>query len=422
MRKNNRILVVGTTSDYIDWLQRAAPGRVLFLTDPSARQQAREPAPEAKDELLFELTRVDRIGPALMKHLARWNIFLDAVTCFDCESLELAALLAEDLSLPFSSVESIRICRDKYAMSGRWQKQGLGIPRFTLARTAGEATQFQRELGKPCVLKPVSGSGSELVFYSDSEGDCRRFARLLLDGIHHRKENRLYSSAVEGFLMEEFVPGTEYSCDFLLQGHEVKILRFSRKIKAEDTPFGTTVGYALSTCEQEGIDGRRLETLLGEAAQALGLTRAFCMVDFLGCDGRISLLELSPRPGGDCLPYLLRFAVGLDVLKLALDFAQNLAVEVPFLPADTHHVGLRLHAQQPGRIVGISAWRLREDPRVKDIRLIRQIGHRVVLPPKDYDSWYLGHVLFVPNDQDDIEGQCQALRRLLSVEIEAEEP
>lgn len=41
------VLVVGTTTDYVDWLRQAAPGNALYLTDPQLRRAAREAPPPA---------------------------------------------------------------------------------------------------------------------------------------------------------------------------------------------------------------------------------------------------------------------------------------------------------------------------------------------------------------------------------------
>jgi len=419
MKDNKKILVVGTTSDYIDWLRRETPGRILFLTDPSVRRVAKEQAPTADEEILCDLTRLDSIRSTLQNHLDRWNMVLSGIACFDCESLELAAFLAEDLALRFPSVQSIRTCRDKYAMSTSWHNSGVKTPRFALAGTEDDAADFMSKTGKTCVLKPLSGSGSELVFLCETTSDCRSMARLLLDGVGKRRENRLYRAATDCFLVEEYVDGLEYSCDFLVTKQGVEILRFSRKIKASDAPFGTMMGYVLTTCTREGLSKSRLEVLLGKAAGALGLTDALCMADFLVCDDEIIFLELSPRPGGDCIPSLLHLATGFDILRFAVDFSENVSSEWPSFPADTSYVGLRLHAKKPGRIRAIRAEDLCQDQRVKDIRLIRQAGHTVTLPPLDYDSWYLGHVLFKADAQTDVQGQCDSLRRLLSVEMEA---
>jgi biotin carboxylase len=422
MTKLAKILVVGTTSDYINWLQRVGEGRVLFLTDPMIRQKAKEPAPAPKEEILCDLTDVGMIRTALKDHLYQWHISLAGITCFDCESLGLAAFLAEDLDLPFPTVESVRICRDKYTMSSRWQKRSVRTPRFKLARSPYDAADFRGKLGRPCVLKPVSGSGSELVFFCDTESGCQRMAQMLLRGIQDRRENRLYSTATDCFLIEEFVDGIEYSCDFILQNKEVKLLRFTRKVRTKDAPFGTAMGYILTTCEAEGFERKQLEILLGMAAQAVGLTRAICMTDFLLRKDEVVFLELTPRPGGDCIPYLLHHAAGLDILKVALDFAEKRPLDLPELPQETPCVGLRLHAERSGIIKRISTELLENDPRVKKIHLIRESGHLVILPPEDYESWYLGHVIFVPTTGKDIEEQCREVRQLLSLEIDASQP
>ena len=71
MKNTAKILVVGTTSDYITWLQRVGEGRVLFLTDPLVRQQAKEPAPTPKEEILCNLNNVAQSG------LPCWTISID---------------------------------------------------------------------------------------------------------------------------------------------------------------------------------------------------------------------------------------------------------------------------------------------------------------------------------------------------------
>jgi biotin carboxylase len=418
VKNNPKILVVGTTSDYIDWLLRVGEEGVLFLTDPQVRRQATEPAPAAKEEILCDLTDVGTIREVLRDHLTRWNIALTGIACFDCESLGLAAFLAEELDLPFPSVESIRICRDKYTTSSRWLKRSVRTPRFTLARSPYDAADFREKTGRPCVLKPVSGSGSELVFRCDTVNGCQRTAQALLRGIQERKEHRLYRAATDCFLVEEYVEGVEYSCDFILQNKTVEILRVCRKVKAKEAPFGTTRAYVL--CEAEGLGD--FAGLLLKAAQALGLTRAICMVDFLLSNGEVVFLELTPRPGGDCLPHLLLQAANFDMLKLALDFAAKRELTLPALPLACGWAGLRLHADRSGTIREISAEQIKQDPRVRSVHLIRKAGDQVTMPPVDYDSWYLGYVLFVPDPQADVEAQCGDLLRLLVLDIEAEAP
>ena len=110
----------------------------------------------------------------------------------------------------------------------------------------------------------------------------------------------------------------------------------------------------------------------------------------------------------------------MDILKVALDFAEHRPLDIPELSLQRCCVGLRLHADRAGSIRQISTARLEKDGRVKTIHLIRKGGHQVTLPPEDYDSWYLGHLIFVPEAGRDVEEQCLELRQLLTLEIEGD--
>ena len=125
------------------------------------------------------------------------------------------------------------------------------------------------------------------------------------------------------------------------------------------------------------------------------------MVDFIVREGKPYLLELTPRPGGDCLPWLIRQSSGLDMLGLTLDIAQGLEITLPAAESWESLVGLRLIAADAGVIKRIDGEPLRRDPRVREVHLKRRNGHRVVLPPKDYDSRILGHVIFKPSGTDE---------------------
>jgi biotin carboxylase len=174
-------------------------------------------------------------------------------------------------------------------------------------------------------------------------------------------------------------------------------------------PFGTTLGYIVPGDLPVGTSYAGIERILGQAARSLRLTRAICMVDFIiGPDGPV-LLELAPRPGGDCLPPLIRHAAGLDMLGLALDVAQGWPIELPTRHAWKRHVGMRIYARKKGVLADVDVRRVACDPRVVEVYLSRRPGHVVVLPPFDYDSWSLGYVIFQPSPDCNIEIQCDEL-------------
>ncbi len=416
----SKVLVVGTTSDYVDLLRRSHPGRVLYLSDLSERSTAIEPSPPHGEEILCDLDDdVSLITARLRDHLRRWNCSLDGLVCFDCESMELAASLAAAMSLPYPSVESIALCRDKFASKSLWQRKGVSCPRHRLVRSADAVFDFLKEIDRPCVIKPLGGSGSELVFVCSSSRDCDKAAQLILSGLAQRKGSRLYNRGSSLFIAEEFIDGPEFSCDFAISKGRTEIVRLTKKIKYSPKPFGTINGYMTLDWSESGLNRNRLTDMLQAAAAALGIVNAVCMVDFVVDQGRIVLLEISPRPGGDCIPHLLRSSTGFDTLSYTLDFAQNRTAPPAGRPVSTGSMAaLRLFAETNGDIVGIDGGRIQRDSRTRDVHLVRSPGHRIVLPPSDYDSWYLGYVLFQPSPGVRVEEQCAELRKLLDVEIQ----
>lgn len=413
MRNGVRILVVGTTTDYVDWIRKTAPGRAVFLTDSCVRENARESIPSAAEEVLCDLANYDEARHVLREHLESQRIVLEGLVCFDCESMELSAILAEEYDLPYPLVETIKICRDKYLQKQVWVDNGVPCPRSRLISTPDDAANFWRDIGRACVLKPLTGSGSELVYLCKNETECRKAFTRIIDGLEERKDNRLYQlSPMDAPLViaEVFVSGTEHSCDFAVENKNVEIIRVARKILAPNSPFGTIQAYDLSPGAIDPIIRQPdFPKLLYRAASALDITEAICMVDFLVQDNQIIFLELTPRPGGDCLPAVLRESAEIDILTTALDFSVGNPIAYKNLADFEPCIGVRIHADREGTFLRLKADELQDDIRIRKILVSQPYGHVVQMPPKDYDSWLLGYIIFQPDLTTSSEEQCKEI-------------
>ncbi len=426
---DKRLLVVGTTGDYIDHISSLYPGRALFVTDPAERAAAVEKAPAPTDELLCDLQNPRRVHDGLSAHLSRWRLGVCGVVCYDCESLGLAAYLAKQLALPFPDPAAVAVSRNKFLSKQIWQKAAVPCPRTGVVRNLPDALKFMEQIKKPVIIKPLTGSGSELLFKCDTRRDCSLAIDLIGRKLAVHPNIRMYRPEKCGtvkmdpqreFVIEAFIEGREYSCDFMLDGDQVEIIRLAQKILARDQAAGTTRAYVLPSRLPEPLQMKPFRLQLRNAARALGLNRALCMVDFIVDQDVAYLLEMTPRPGGDCLPQTIFRSCGLDMLGLALDFAEGKPIALPAASHWVQLVGLRLMAQKGGIIRKIGDGALRQDPRVKELRLKRRPGQRVALPPDDYESRLLGHVIFKPATPQSIETECAELESKLSVEIETE--
>jgi hypothetical protein len=423
---NRRALVVGTTCDYVDTICRRFPQRAIFVTDASLRAEAAEPPPPDGAELLCDLTHPESVLPALRRHLDRFAFQPAGIACFDCESMSLAASIAPSLGLSYPSADAIVACRCKFLSKQLWRKAQLPCPRVELVESPSHAVQFMRSIGGAVVLKPLTGSGSEFVFLCGDEEECADAFETLRSRLADHRDLRMYAPyRFDGktvdprrvFVAEEFVRGDEYSCDFVLDAGRASILRIARKVHDPTQPFGTTLAYAVPADLPLRLDGDGFAEQLRRASQSLGLNRAICMLDFVIRDGQACMIELAPRPGGDCIPPLLLASCGMDMLKCAIDFAEGLPVAAPAPSSWKRLAGVRLFASGGGEIARIDASALRKDPRVADCCLTRSPGHRVVLPPEDYASRLLGYAIFQPARSEDLQGQCLDIASHLRVEM-----
>ncbi len=416
MATESRVLVVGTTPDYIDWIRNSSPESALFLTEERLRRTSSDPAPEPGEEVLCSLEDTNTARWLVREHLRRWRMKLSGIVCYDCESLPAAADLASEFELPFPPAEAINNCRSKYDSKVLWKKYGVSCPDYRMISSAEEAWAFIEENNGPGVLKPVYGSGSELTFHCRSREDCRRAVDHFYDRHQHTAPvNGLNGPEKPLMLAESWISGKEYSCDFLIEDGRAEVLRFTAKISAPSAPFGTTLGYAIVPPPPDTVAFCLRDELL-KAAGALGIKRAICMTDFMIGDSGICFLEMTPRLGGDCLPHLVRSVYGVDMLALAMDFARGRGIsQTP--PGSSRGIGLRIFAEKGGVLRNVATSSLENDPRILDLKVTRKAGHKITLPPHDYDSWLLGYVIFIPDEDGDRERQCFAIRESIQTEI-----
>ncbi len=420
-----RVLVVGTTADYIAAIEQRYPGRALFLTDPAVRFAAAEPVPPAQTEILCGLDDATAVMVRLAEHLRRYDIELSGVMAYDCERMLLASHIAAQYGLPYPSADVIGQVRSKRRTKEAWTAAGIDCPRHALLYSQQDARTAVDQIGGPVVLKPLTGSGSELTFFCEDGYAAAQAYHTIHLGLTQRAATAMYANtdgaALDPALVclaEEYVEGREYSCDMFIDGDSVQLIRVARKIPLAGSAFGVTAAYVVPARLPGWLTVESLSRQLAHAAHALGISRAICMVDFMVSKDRVRFLELTPRPGGDCLPPLIRAGSGLDMLGMALDAAEGATPTLPLPEAWTRLVGLRLFARRGGVIRRLNASAIERDTRVREIYLKRATGHRVVLPPDDYDSWQLGYVIFEPDETSDIDVQCDELARCLICKIQ----
>lgn len=411
---------MGTTRDYVARIREKMPGRAFFLTDPSAVSPGTLFIPP-DEELICPLADGIGVTDRLLFHLQSEAITLSGITCFDCEWLPLAASLADRLGLPFPPGEAVLNCRDKFLSKKLWMENGVSCPQVRPVFALGDILAFMREIGSPVVLKPRIGSGSALTFRCETEAEAGLCYAEIVNGLKARADEPLFQNMVsgtpQGVLCEEWIRGDEFSCDFLVDGPQLKVLRTARKYYSTDLPLGTALAYEIPARLPEEVDDTAFKEQLWRAAHILGLERGLGMADFLYIKGALRFLELTPRLGGDCLPWLIKESCGLDMLQFALDFSEGGSPVAPPSEGWERLIGVRIHAGRSGRLKTVRPCFREHGVTVRSQLWIRRPGDYIQMPPEDYGSWLLGHVIFQPDTSADIPAQIQDLLRAVEVDI-----
>ena len=424
---DNRVLVIGTTPDYIYHIDNNFPGRAIFVTDKIHRK-AFDELPLNDNSIFFcHLANTSEVYNSIDFHLKRWNQTASGIVCFDCEWLDLTSVLAEMYKLPYLKRETVKDCRNKYYSKKKWLEEGVRCPDHELIENELQAYKFFERVKGPIVLKPLSGTGSELTFCCNDSLGVEKAYHMIRDGLKQRSKSPLYHSSIlnpedslkpiELILGEEFIEGHEYSCDFILDKSEIKIIRIVKKCQLPGMPFGTSVGYLVPAILPSWIDGGLFKNILKDACEVLRINHSICNVDLMITGNEIIFLEITPRPGGDFIPLLIKKSCGLDILGLALDFAEGKEISIPPREKWRNLAGLRLFANRQGILKSINTTALENDNRVLDVILIRKPGDTILLPPDDYDTWLLGYLIFEPNDES-LEYQCVELRKKLTTYLD----
>jgi len=136
--------------------------------------------------------------------------------------------IAENLRLPFHTISAADSARDKHRARELCAAAGIAGPRFARVESEADLEAAAREVGWPCVLKPVSGVGSVQAFRIRDLDDLRSRFRETLSEVQRERDRSasldsdrgwfdLMWSGRPAFVLESWIEGRKYDVDVLLE-------------------------------------------------------------------------------------------------------------------------------------------------------------------------------------------------------------
>jgi len=216
------------------------------------------------------------------------------------------AVAREVLGIQGLSVEAARNFRDKSQMKTVLQNAGVPCARHALCGDWDSAAAFADSVGFPLVVKPPAGAGGKGTFRLDDPDDLHTFLK------------RYPPDPQRPTLLEEFVSGTEFSFDSVMQEGELVWHSISRYMPS---PLEVLQNPWIPWCvllprDIGDADFDPIRDAANSGLHALGLETGLSHMEwFRLADGRIAISEVGARPPGAQITSLLSFAHDIDFYK-----------------------------------------------------------------------------------------------------------
>jgi biotin carboxylase len=314
-----RVLLVLPSATYRapDFLAAAAKLGVEVVVASEHRQaMSREMGDRA---LTIPLRRPEMAADAIEALAERSPI--DAIVAVDDGGTRAAAVASERLGLRGNPPAAVEAARDKAAMRAAFAQAGVPQPGFRVVEAGGDVRSAAEEIGFPCVVKPLTLSGSRGVIRADSAraavAAAERVRTILADA---------GEDASGPLLVERFVPGAEVALEGLMRACRLEVLALFDKPDPLEGPYFEETIYV--TPSRLPIDvARRVEEVAAQAAAALGLEEGPVHAELRVDGGAVTMLELAARSIGGLCARSLRFGLGLSLEEVILRHALALPLD-----------------------------------------------------------------------------------------------
>jgi len=216
----------------------------------------------------------------------------------DEEQFMITKKIADYFKIKWYSLETLQISSNKFIMKKRFLEEKVPTGKFELVSDLNVSINF------PNVLKIITGTGSEFIFKNEYKQEFEENFKFLKEKLKNIKDDERFRKIrfndkefdpCKEFLLEEYIGGEEYSCDFMVD-NGVHILRVVKKFQSDH--FGLYEGYYLMNNDSinECMDINELKEICKRISKAFNIDKGVCMVDFK-VDNGIKVIESSIRPG-----------------------------------------------------------------------------------------------------------------------------
>ena len=246
---------------------------------------------------------------------------IDAIiTCASDVALPSMAYVSEKLGLPSVSLDSVTTTVNKGQFRAFLLEHDFHTPQYHVFSDVPTAMQKMQTLTGKWILKPTDSSGSKGIYFIDFSQPPKDLQGLT--------QAALGFSRTHTVIIEEFIEGINCSIDgFINNGHIDKFCITNKLLTP--LPYRTPIAHILPS----KLSAQEYQAIKAQLVRILGLLKArttpFDFDIVVDPQGRIFILEMSLRIGGNGIPKLIRYSEGYDLYDAALACALGEPISAP---------------------------------------------------------------------------------------------
>ena len=221
--------------------------------------------------------------------------------------------VARELGLNANSNECDWVSTNKYAMREAFEKSGVYAPKHRKVHQ-DEIDDFSvpNDFEFPIIVKPTDRSGSRSITKLDTE-----------EGLVEALRAACKDSFEDCAILEEYLDGKEFSCECISFNGKHTMLAITEKFTTEAPHFIETGHIEPAPLSKEQCDA--VKDTVFRALDALGIKNSASHSEFkLDDSGRVKIIEIGARMGGDCIGSdLVYLSTGNDYMRMVIDVASG---------------------------------------------------------------------------------------------------
>jgi biotin carboxylase len=334
-----------------------------------------------------------------------------ALTVSADRAVPIVAAVAETLGLPGIGTDVAHAMTHKIAMRRRFAEEGVPQPQFAAARAMRDAAAAAQTVGFPAVLKPADSGGQRGIFRLES-----------IDDLEAHLHVALAESASGEVVLERFHEGLELNGIVIVRDGEPVVVTLSDRLRPPGIGFG--VGwihvYPATIYADELAEAARVAA---HASKALGMRDGIAFPQLLVTADGVLVIEVAARIPGGQMADLVRHAVGVELVEVALRQALGEPVSDELaLPQFQQPLAIRFLTASPGplptgKVVSVGSL----DPVLAAPGVVQADTYLVpgeTIRPVRLDGDRRGYVIAIADTNVEALERAEVAARLLEVVVE----